>query len=242
VELIDVYNSAACAEFRWDPEKDVLNVEEHEAETLYPLKVTKGKEVLNPRLKMSVFVSTGGADEEKALLPNLGVSVETNLMLSQQIKKVLAEEEQEGKKAADLSELEVLVKGTAGPLELYESWGSTRDVWVAVRGPPETRYFRMGIWEHKEKQERGESPELDVNLLKVLSIAPDPSRPEVFTLAYVDDAKIRQRLTFKRLDRNRDVWVEMLRVLIEMIRKDKDHKRRKRNYGAAPGAASGKLR
>ena len=45
---------------------------------------------------------------------------------------------------------------------------------------------------------------------QVLSVQPDPARSEVFIINYLEKNKVKQRLTFSRIDRSRDIWVEML--------------------------------
>ncbi|CAE7418911.1 unnamed protein product [Symbiodinium natans] len=81
-----------------------------------------------------------------------------------------------------------------------------------------------GLW--MDDGNKGDEPMLEVDLLKVLSVQPDPARNEVFIINYVADSKnkVKQRLTFSRIDRARDIWVEMFTLLITMIREEKESK------------------
>eukprot|EP00439_Symbiodinium_sp_Y106_P049654 s172_g6.t1 len=158
-----------------------------------------------------------------------------------------AEAGQEGAAPAkELSKVEMFAKGCAGavsqsgsrnwnlprlpaskrPLDHFGSWGSRSKVWVAVRGPPEQKRYTLCIFFDDDKRtgenkcNKGEEPQVEVELLKVLSVQADPARDEVFIINYVEKNeknKVKQRLTFSRLDRARDVWVEMMTLLITRL-------------------------
>merc|ERR1719162_1174972 len=81
-----------------------------------------------------------------------------------------------------MSEFEVLRQACAGPLELFEGLGKTSTIYVAVLGPPISRRWVFGIWPDKH----------------------------VFVINYFDDSRVRQTFIFRRTDRARDVWVEIL--------------------------------
>jgi len=66
-------------------------------------------------------------------------------------------------------------------------------------------------------------------LLRVSAVAPDPGRPDVFLLSYVDKDKRQQKATFNRIDRGRDVWVELLSILVTKVHEN--HKETKKKKG-----------
>mmetsp|Transcript_116461 Transcript_116461/g.324553 ORF Transcript_116461/g.324553 Transcript_116461/m.324553 type:complete len:359 (+) Transcript_116461:72-1148(+) len=193
----------------------------------------KDKHVLNPRITLT-FAPEGPGEEEKALLSGLNASSETEWMLQQQLAKVSEEEKrsrskEEGAAAAageQLSEIALLAKGCCGPLERFGTLGKKLPIYVGVQGPPRRKKFALHIWD-SEKEFRADQPSKEsIELLRISSVAPDPGRPEVFIVSYVDKEKQPQKATFQRLDRNRDVWVELLQILVTKVHEDHDEKKR----------------
>merc|ERR1719189_588362 len=118
--------------------------------------------------------------------------------------------------AGALSDLDLLARGCCGPLDQFGAWGGRESVYVGVKGPPESRKYFMGVWKSEKEFLAGGKGKAEIDLLKVTSVQPDPGRPEVFVLNYMDSARIKQRLTFRRDDRPGDVWVEMFQLLLKM--------------------------
>mmetsp|Transcript_60694 Transcript_60694/g.130340 ORF Transcript_60694/g.130340 Transcript_60694/m.130340 type:complete len:360 (+) Transcript_60694:76-1155(+) len=228
VELIEATGKKVLANLKLDVEKDIMG-DKKQIEQVLGMK-QKSKDMLNPRIKLTLH-SGSDMDAEKGLLSNLSqnMSTETDLMLRQQIHKVNHQNHQEeqgqgssGESQRELSELELVAKACSGPLEKFGSWGSRESVYVSVRGPPDQKRYVLGIFKDQNSYEKGQPPKSEIDLLKVVSVQPDPGRAEVFILTYIDKDKTKQRLTCRRIDRARDVWVEMLQILIKLVRDEKD--------------------
>lgn len=226
MELMGGNGRTVLACLKLDVSKDIKDAKDiHTLEKVFTMK-QKTKGVLNPRIKLSI--ATEGTDEEQAgLLSGMAMSHETDMMLRQHLHKVnITSPKGPGLK----SELDILAQGCAGPLDMFGSWGSKEQVWVSVDGPPEAKKYCLGVWKDRGEYEKGVKPQHEVILLKVLSVQPDPNRPEVFMLQYLDPDKVKKRLQFRRIDRARDVWVEMLQMLIKQVHdaknKQKEQKRR----------------
>merc|ERR1712217_865671 len=97
--------------------------------------------------------------------------------------------------------------------------------------------FSFCVWKEHHEQVKGHKPELEVDLMKISNVIADPGRPDVFVIHYVDTAKTKQKVVFRRIDRPRDVWVEMIKILIKKIRKVKAAKKTQasKNLAQPPG-------
>jgi len=225
-ELLNT-SDKVLAELKMDVVKDILKEEKGKegkgesgptkvVEKMFVMK-QKCKYVLNPRIKLT-FSSEGLGDEEKALMANINASSETQFMLSQQLSKVSEGGEQ--------SEIALLAKGCFGPLEQFGSMGSKHGIYVGVIGPPRRKKFAFHIWSSEKACQNDKAPDESIDLLRVSAVAPDPKRPDVFLLSYVDKDKRQQKATFNRIDRGRDVWVELLSILVTKIHEN--HKEKKK--------------
>jgi len=104
--------------------------------------------------------------------------------------------------------------------------GAKERVHVAIIGPPRKKKFGLHVWK-TEKDFNEQKPYIDdIDLLKITSIAADPSRPEVFVVNHIDEHKTRASVKFNRVDRSRDVWVEMLQLLVMKVHAE--HKEKKK--------------
>lgn len=203
------------------PVSSILDEFNLQPERMYQM-AQKGKGVKNPNIKLTMVVS-GEDDAEKGLL--IGeASSDVSILVRQQLKKVkMAHQSEEG-----VSEMDVLKDACAGPLELWEGLGDTKTVFVAAMGPPVTRKWTLGLWKDKKHYDDKKRPVQEISLTKIQSIQADPHRNHVFFVNFYDDRKVRQALTFRRMDRNRDVWVEILHLLVMKAREaSKNDKRMK---------------
>eukprot|EP00418_Pyrodinium_bahamense_P077876 CAMPEP_0179074414 /NCGR_PEP_ID=MMETSP0796-20121207/33073_1 /TAXON_ID=73915 /ORGANISM="Pyrodinium bahamense, Strain pbaha01" /LENGTH=352 /DNA_ID=CAMNT_0020771635 /DNA_START=61 /DNA_END=1119 /DNA_ORIENTATION=+ len=230
VDLMDPSGRKVLASLKLDPLKDILQKGElHEVEMKMK---QKSKGLHNPRITLTI-IPASSSEVERGLISGMGV--EANLQLKK-IQHAQVEEQGEsflseggpGSNTAPLSDLDLLAKGCCGPLDMFGSWGRRDKVYVGVRGPLEGKRHYLGVWKDKAEFEQGVKGSLEIDLLKITSVQPDPGRTEVFVLNYLDSAKIKKRLTFRRLDRARDVWVEMFQLLIKMLHDQKDAARKKR--------------
>lgn len=228
VDLMDAREKKVLGTLKLDPVKDLIeNKAAIGKEHLYVLK-QKSKNILNPKIKMS-FHLDWGEDEEKGLLSDT-VSKETDLLIRSQLQKQVAQSPNSGEGGENdepghaMSKLEMMVKGCAGPVDMFGSWGMSSTVWIAIDGPPSRKKHTLCIYKDEKSKLKGAAPTTEIDLLKILSVQPDPGRPEYFILNYVDASKVKKRMTFRRVDRARDVWVEMFTILITILREEKESK------------------
>jgi hypothetical protein len=178
---------------------------------------------LNPRknqvsqasVKLSMVI--GMEDPESGMA---GSNTEVDYLLKRQL-------DMARKEGSGASELEILKKASNGPLELFEGLGNTTSCYVAVLGPPTSRRWMFGFWHDKRDFEQKRPPFLEVALLKVQSVQSDPTRHHVFVINYFDEARVRQALTLRRIDRARDVWVEILQSLVQKAHEMHDERKQK---------------
>lgn len=224
VELMDS-GSRVLANLKFNVAQDILNSKEAIREKLFTMK-QKNKGLINPRIRLTIRKES--AFEEEGLLANVvtGASPATNMLLRDQLEKEASRHHQESSSGPPLSETELLAKSCAGRLELFGDWGKIVSVFVAVLGPPQQKKHVLGIWDDQQQYQKGARPKTEVDLMKVLSVQPDPARSEVFLLNYVKADKTRTLSTFRRVDRSRDVWVEMISLLIKKLREDKETKKK----------------
>jgi hypothetical protein len=211
---------------------DVIDPKEPVLQKVFRMK-QKDKRIMNPMIKLSIHTE---ADEEAMtqLLGERTLNEETDVVLRQQLAKV---HQKYGEDAENLSDLELLAKGCAGPVETFGSWGTTRSGYLNILGPPEEKKFKVCLWDSeaqarapKKKGGGGGAPKLAVPVLRITSVLADPGRSDVFKITYVDHDKLSRNLVLRRLDRSRDAWTQLLQMLIEKVREkhqsDKQGRRR----------------
>lgn len=191
--------------------RDVLEPSVLEEERFYTMR-RKGQKIQNPRIKLTLGVS-GGAENE-SYIP--GASNDVADLVRMQLAKARAA----GKlnQGEELSEIQVLKEACAGPLEVFEGLGKTNNVHAAMVGPPTSRRWFLGIWIDKDSFLSGQHPITEVDLMRIQSVQADPSRHHVFVINYFDGSRVRRILTFRRVDRARDVWVEIIRLTVQQAR------------------------
>lgn len=221
VELMDS-GSRILANLKFDVAQDILNNKEAIREKVFVMK-QKNKGLINPRIKLTIRKES--TFEEEGLLASVMTSASpaTNMLLRDQLQKEVSRSQEDGR---PLSELELLARSCAGRLELFGDWGKIVSVFVAVLGPPQQKKHVLGVWEDQLQYQKGVRPKNEIDLMKVLSVQPDPARPEVFLVNSVKADKTRTLSTFRRVDRSRDVWVEMISLLIKKLREEKETKKK----------------
>lgn len=223
VDLLD-YRDKIVATLLLDPQKDLLNINakgnaEQLVEKMYVMK-NKGKDVSNPKIKLSI-VFDGEGEVETGLLSGLNLSSTAEWQIKQQIKKT-------GGVKKGQSETQMLAQACAGSLDMFQGIGNAETCYVAVVGPPAQKKYTFGVWANHSAFERKSSPEEEVDLLKVKSIQGDPARSNVFTVNYFDSNRVVQQLAFRRIDRSREVWMEMLQLLIKKVHAEAKDKKDKK--------------
>jgi len=217
------------ADLKMDVMKEILGGESgiptKVMEKMFVMK-QKNKHVLNPRIQLT-FSPEGPGEEEKALLQGLNASSETEWMIRRELAKV-TEEQGAGtiKPGEEGYEIALLAKGCFGPLEQFGTLGSKHPIYVGVLGPPRRKKFSLHIWGSEREYQQDKPPNECIDLLRVSAVAPDPGRPDVFLLSYIDKDTNHQKATFNRTDRGRDAWVELLQILVTKIHENYREKKR----------------
>jgi len=225
IDLMD-NKSRVLASLSLDAMQDVMLVKVHEPEKTYNMK-PKNKRLHSPKVKLSMVISSG-QDLEEGLLSKGTVS-DVDLLVRQQFLKC----------GEGLSELEVLKQSCSGPLERFEGLGTTTSIWVAVLGPPTSRRWVMGIWSEKQDYDQKKHALQEIDLLRVQSVQADPTRHHVFVLNYYDESRVSQTLTFRRVDRARDVWVEILSLLVQRAHESRNALKREKTSTSKDSCTGG---
>merc|ERR1740123_260167 len=187
----------------------------HKPETVFNMKqIGKGARV--PRVKLSIVATV--SDMEQGLLSEPQNDLE--ILVCQQLCKAkndctLAAE------GETVSERKVLKQACRGKLDMFGTMGNTMCVFVAVLGPPASRRWLLGIWRDEHDFDRKRAANTEIDILKISSVQHYPNRHHVFLITYFDENRAEQSVTFRRVDRNRDVWVELLLLLVTMAREER---------------------
>jgi len=206
----------------------VLREEKGKTESQYKM-TSKHKHFRNVCAKLTFHVTEVEDDLEKGMLA--GTTAEVGLLVREQLQKARSAGE-------GLSEIDVLVAACEGPLETISApWaksGTYSQVYVSVFGPPTSRRYILGLWDDKLSFKNRRPPRLEVDLLKVQSVQADPVRHHIFVLSYFDEHRICQYLSFRRKDRARDVWVEILQQSVHKIHEARRAHKEMRATGHSP--------
>lgn len=201
----------------------------------------KNKAVVNPRVKLTVRDDYLSGDEE-ALFGTISLATwENQVMFEETVAKNMEEDQALNKQVVlsseaimtssrpthqeQMSEITVLCASLRGPLELHGPWDRKRVCFVAAMGPPDHRKHCICIWQDYQAYDVRRKPQEEIDLLKILSVQPDPAKSEVFFIIYMPKRNEKRRLAFERVDRSRDLWVELLSVLVDKVRVLKDAQR-----------------
>lgn len=188
-------------------------------EQVYSMK-QKNKGARNAKIKITMQIQDS-EDAEKGILASVSPDVDTLVRMQ------LAKAREAGKYRGDLSEMEVLKQACSGPLEVFEGLGTTNKVWVSIVGPPASRRWMLGIWNEKRDYDAKRQPINEIDLLRIQSVQADPTRHHVFVLNYYDESRVRQSCTFRRTDRARDVWVEIIHLMVQKVHDNRKAKQDK---------------
>lgn len=145
------------------------------------------------------------------------------------------------------SETELLSHACNGPVRQltlghWTMWSNKRDAHLHVVGPPLSRHWHFGLWASEQDVEQCD-PITRVDLMRVVSVQADPAHDEQFYVRYYDESRSLQELVLRRVDRPRDVWVDMLQRMLGLVRKGEDRRDGGRTSSSAVmGTKSMKLR
>lgn len=213
VELLDSRESVVAV-LKLDPEADVL-LAKHFNDKVFDMK-SKGKAVTHPKVKLSLALDTP-EDEETGLLAGLGITADSQWFLKGHALK--------GEGAAGASQLEMLAQACAGPLEVFEGLGHSKAIYLSPQGPPLQKKWRLCQWANQHDFDKQCAPIKEVEISRICSVQPDQSRTNVFNVNYYDEYRVQHQLCFRRVDRNRDVWVELLQLLVKQVNAERKAKK-----------------
>lgn len=217
---------------------------------------SKVKGIVSPCVKLTASTHQD-IDVEKAILTDMNLSRETEILLHQQLQKgqdkgtkpleaglplssvrsgslvskmpsaagkPSSGSEREREHERPKSAIEVIAQGLRGNLELLGSMGGVSLVYAAVSGPPVQKKYCLCVYKDEKELSKGGQPQVQIELLKVLSIQEDPGRSDVFQINFVDNRKTRERVSLRRVDMPASTWVELLNKLVKLLREDREVK------------------
>lgn len=224
-------SGAVIASHKLRIDKDILRPPASSLnERWFPLTVKNSKDLLKPKIKLTLCVSSGS--EEDGLF--LGKDPHTAYLLKRQF--FLAEQQVGDRSEAGpwprdgaQQEIEVLKQACTGPLEMFGNFGNTEKRHAGVLGPPLSRRWVLAFWKDLEDFERKKEACAEIDMLRIHGVQGDPSRADVFVISYYDDKRINKKATFRIIDRPTKVWVEMIQLLLRTARQWRKEKKRVKN-------------
>jgi len=213
VDLLDS-KGKLLATLTFDLLTDIINNQASLSEKVHPMK-SKSKYVGNPKVKLSIVLDDD--DAETGLLRATQMTSETAWVVKQRLRTLGSRPSFKGQ---ECNEMFLLQHVCSGALELFGGMGNSSNCYVGVLGPPRQRKFVLGIWPNQHEFEKDSKPMKQVDLLKVRSVQSDPKRDNVFHIYYFDKDRVAQQMYFRRIDRTRNSWIEMLQLLIKMVHAD----------------------
>lgn len=217
VDLLKTSNLKKLATMKIDVD-DIMSGACLQPEVVYKMSQL-AKSCFNPKIRLTMVTSSAD-DPEQGLLTHSARS-DTSILVQQQLKKAQMNCGHEG-----ASQMDVLKEASVGPLELFEGYGKMRNVYAAVIGPPIAGKWFLGIWKSQRDYEDMAPAFKEVSLLRIQSTQEDLKRSHVFIVNFFDQhSRVPETLTFRSVDRSRDVWVNILHKLV--LRAREQHKEQK---------------
>lgn len=242
VELMESRGKQVLAGLELDLVEDILGREQPVQGQVFDMS-QKSKGIRRPRIRLTIL-HEGKSEEEKRLLSDLHVSEsagdEVNNMVFEQLRKTEADlagpgpaatSDESATEAASPSKKQILTQSNSGPLQMLCQWGTFKNVNVSIKGPGTQRKYKLCIWDSDHDPEKGHKPAKEIDLMRIASVQPDPHHHDGFVIFYGVDPRTQRKdsITFKRVDRPRDVWVEMLSMQIKIAREERSqHKPKNR--------------
>lgn len=197
-----------------------LDMSRNQPEVVHKMHQIK-KKVNNPRIKLTMVVGTEG-DAEAGIMASSSGNSDVKVLVRQQLNKAERDVHHGDGRDHGSDEMEILKAACSGPLEMFESLGRTSQVYMGVVGPPEHRHYTAGIWHNEKDFGDGSRPNIVIDMTRIESVQADPTRHHVFVINYFNEQRSRKSISFRRSDRARDVWVEILHLAITKVRELKN--------------------
>lgn len=128
--------------------------------------------------------------------------------------------------------LRVLAGAISGPVQLTKQFGKDIDKYLKThldRNLQTGAKWCIGLWDNSHSVKRGDTPpDKVIPVLQITAVYPDAAKPHYFIIRYADVGGERRELILKRIDRERETWVEGLKLFIAELRAGiEQHKQRK---------------
>lgn len=220
LDLLDGYKRK-MATLKLDPEKDILRCPVVQ-EKSFTMKA-KQKGVGPATITLTIKLEKAG-DEESGLAAGIGSrgkpqAVEVEYLLRDQLQKVGWQEQ-----VPAGEQLDILARACTGPMQLFSSWGEPSPGILSILGPPQRRRWTLGIWKDSYELKNAHRGVTEVDLMRVTAVQADPGRSEVFSISYVDNNRVQDSLLMRRTDRSRDLWVELLTMMVSTVRENRQQR------------------
>lgn len=140
------------------------------------------------------------------------------------------------------SELQVLAGTLDGPVQKAGSWGFLEELYMRVyaresqsgtsSGDTKRRWF-LGLWPLADMQkiragqgsEQTIPPQKEIPVLRITRVTADRAKNTYFTISFRRDDNTRKDMYLKRVDRDRDTWVEALQLFLVALRRQMSQSR-----------------
>jgi len=231
VELVDDRRGKPLAKLEFDVVDDLLKSKGIQQRTFALRECSK--EAVNTKAVLSIRKSKGDVEAEAGLLQGMMSEhdAETRMMLQHHLGQVQDDMDDDGVDMTDEDKrMRVLARGCSGPVEVVGSWGGKGKTHLAVLSPPESKKVSLGFWSEGANWSGGDPPKKEIILTRVRGVAPHPQKDDAFVISHCPSPQTKEDIMMYSLDRNRQVWVESLSMLVKMVH---DHRK-----GKAPGRNS----
>jgi len=223
VELLEHWNGRVLAKSRLDVGRDIFEKcgcgRYFSGDSGVPVDRTlflkpEQNRVAQPKVDVSIQMHSESEGNDDLHIDMEGISPETQVLVKMQLSSAA------GPKPS--TEIEAFVRAFAGPVEEIGMFGWNSKRYLGVLGPPSAKKYVLCKWDSEEEGKDGRPPKVEISLLRIVGVQPDPRVPKGFLVNHVTKDKSRHQEQFSATERSRDVWVELLSAIIERVRKERN--------------------
>lgn len=121
-----------------------------------------------------------------------------------------------------VTKYDVFMKALEGPLRLTRSWGNQLDVNLRLRQNAKGKW-EIAWWEEGVKF--SEEPSGSIKIYNIVKVIQHPDTKFSFLIIFRNAMQTREAAEFERIDRDRDIWVSCLHVVVSELRFDRSKRR-----------------
>jgi len=245
---VDIMNgrSTVLATLELCVEDDILpNRDNSAGSKIYGMK-KHHKSVDEPSVTLIIYalsdddLETGilsGANMESAFLLNNHLTQAQNAIKDKEgvlsaMKHVLS-----AGQSGDAEMIDVLMEACSGDVKVFTGWGGKKSKYMKIIGPPKTRHFQLCIFKDQKGAEK-DSPDIDIDILKIVSVRADTGKSDVFHITHQDQHKAQKTVSLVATDRAVKVWEETLILLVERIHHLHDTMKKHKENKSGPSDSS----